>query len=142
MSTVGPVRYARLDLNTPPPTKEGTDSVVLCCKSLFRMWQWILWCLLTKGNGGYRYLLTYLCLAKKWLQAVPLQTITACSVAEKLWFIFSRTSIMDRILTDQGKLFCSRLIDELCSLLHVDKAKIFPYHPLSILENCKKVKQD
>ncbi len=82
--------------------------------------------LLPKGKGGCRYLLTYVCLATKWPEAVPLRTITARSVAEGLWSIFVRTSIPERILTDQGSQFCSK---ELCALIGIEKVQTPPYHP-------------
>lgn len=57
---------------------------------------------LPKSRGGCRYILTYLCLAMKWPEAIPLRAITAKAVAEGLWEIFTRTSILERILSDQG----------------------------------------
>ncbi len=84
---------------------------------------------LPKGKGGCRYLLTYVCLATRWPEAVPLRTITARSVAEGLWSIFVRTSIPERILTDQGSQFCSRLVKELCALIGIEKVQTSPYHP-------------
>ncbi len=61
---------------------------------------------LPKGKGGNGYILTYVCLATKWPEAVPLRSITAKAVMDGLWSIFSRTSILERILTDQGSQFC------------------------------------
>ncbi len=48
------------------------------------------------------YLLTYVCMATRWPEAIPLRAITARSVAEGLCNIFVRTSIPEIILTDQG----------------------------------------
>ncbi len=72
---------------------------------------------LPKGRGEVRYLLTFVCLATKWPDTIPLSNITARSIAEGLWSIFSRTSFPERILTDQGTQFCSWLMKELCALL-------------------------
>ncbi len=69
------------------------------------------------------------CLTTRWPEAVPLRTITARSVAEGLWSIFVRTSIPERILTDQGSQFCSRLVKELCALIGIEKVQTSPYHP-------------
>ncbi len=106
---------------------------------------------LPKGRGSNRYLLTYICLATKWPEAVPLRT----TVAEGLWNVFSRTSIPERLLTDQGSQFCSRLVKELCELIQVEKIRTSPYHPQSngalkrmhgtfksILGRCVSEKQD
>ncbi len=76
-----------------------------------------------------RYLLTLVCLATKWPDAIPLRNNTARSIAEGLWSIFSRTSIPERILTDQGTQFCSRLMKDLCALLQVERVRTAPYHP-------------
>ncbi len=51
---------------------------------------------LPKGKGGNRYLLTYVCLATRWPEAVPLRNVTSKSVMEGLWLIFARTAIPER----------------------------------------------
>ncbi len=84
---------------------------------------------LPKGKGGCRYLLTCVCLATRWPEAVPLRSVTAKSVAEGLWTVFSRTSIPERILSDQGAQFCGRLMKELCELMGVERVRTSPYHP-------------
>ncbi len=84
---------------------------------------------LPKGKGGCRYILTYVCLATKWPEAVPLRSITAKSVMEGLWFIFSRTSIPERVLSDQGGQFCGKVMGQLCEWLGIDKVRTSPYHP-------------
>ncbi len=84
---------------------------------------------LPKGKGGCMYLLTYVCMATRWPEAIPLRAITARSVAEGLWNIFARTSIPEIILTDQGSQFCSRLVKELCELVQIQKVRTSPYHP-------------
>ncbi len=84
---------------------------------------------LPKGRGGCRYLLTCVCMATRWPEAVPLRSITAKAVAEGLWSIFSRTAIPEKILSNQGAQFCSRLVKELCSLLGIESVRTSPYHP-------------
>ncbi len=86
---------------------------------------------LPKGKGGNRYLLTYVCLATRWPEAVPLRNITARSVVEGLWSIFSRTSIPELILSDQGSQFCGRMMKEFSGWLGIDKIRTSPYHPES-----------
>ncbi len=65
---------------------------------------------LPKARHGVQYLLTYCCMATRWPEAVPLRTVTATEVAEGIVSIVSRTGIPQRILTDQGSVFTSRLI--------------------------------
>ena len=84
---------------------------------------------LPKGKGGCRFLLTYICLATRWPEAVALRSITAKSVAEGLWCVFSRTAIPEVMLTDQGSQFCGRVVKQLCQLLGVQKVRTSPYHP-------------
>ena len=84
---------------------------------------------LPKGKGGNRYILTYICLATRWPEAVPLRSITAKAVMDGLWSIFSRTSVPERILTDQGSQFCGRVMTQLCEQLGIEKVRTSPYHP-------------
>ncbi len=84
---------------------------------------------LEKGKGGYRFMLTYVCLATRWPEAVPLRSITSQAVAEALVLIFSRTSIPERMMTDQGSQFCSRALKQVCELLGVQQVRTSPYHP-------------
>ncbi len=84
---------------------------------------------LPKGKGGNRYILTYICLATRWPEAVPLKSITAKAVMEGLWSIFSRTSVPERILSDQGSQFCGRVMVQMCEQLGIEKVRTSPYHP-------------
>ncbi len=86
---------------------------------------------LPKGKGGCRFLLTYICMATRWPEAIPLRSVTARSVAEGLWSIFSRTAIPEVLLSDQGSQFCGRVIRQLCQLLGIEKLRTSPYHPQS-----------
>ena len=82
-----------------------------------------------KGRGGYRYLLTAICMATRWPEAIPLKSITAKAVAVGLFEIFSRTGIPLQILSDQGSQFVGAVMKNLCASLHIDKIKTTPYHP-------------
>ena len=84
---------------------------------------------LEKGKGGCQYLLTCICLASKWPDAIPLRTMTTRSIAEGMWQIFARTGIPNQILTDRGTQFTSKAMKELCELLGVQHIKTTPYHP-------------
>ena len=55
---------------------------------------------LPKGKGGCRFLLTAVCMASRWPEAIPLRSITARAVAEGLVDMFSRTGIPLRLLSD------------------------------------------
>ncbi len=85
--------------------------------------------LLPKGKGGNMYLLTYVYLATRWPEAVPLRNIHAKTVMDELWSIFSRTSIPERVLIDQGSQFCGKVMKDMCSWLGIEKVRTSPYHP-------------
>ena len=82
-----------------------------------------------KGKGGCRFLLTCICMASKWPEALPLRSITAKSVALGLVEIFSRTGIPLELLSDQGAQFIGKVVSKLCKSLHIQKLKTTPYHP-------------
>ena len=84
---------------------------------------------LPKGKGGKKYLLTYIDLATRWPDAIPLCSITAKLVAQGMLDNFSRTGIPLEMLTDQGSQFVGRLRKELCTLLGLQKLQTTPYHP-------------
>ena len=81
---------------------------------------------LPKGKGGCRFLLTAICMASKWPEAIPLRTITAKAVAQGMVEVFSRTGIPLQLLTDQGSQFVGSLVTHLCKDLHVEKIKTTP----------------
>ena len=82
-----------------------------------------------KGKGGYRFLLTAICMASKWPEAIPLKSITAKAVANGMIEVFARTGIPLQILSDQGSQFLGSLVSNQCRELHIDKVKTTPYHP-------------
>ena len=82
-----------------------------------------------KGRGGCMYLLTAICMATRWPEAIPLRSISARSVAVGMLEIFSRTGIPLQLVTDQGTQFVGAVMKNLCSSLHIDKIKTTPYHP-------------
>ena len=84
---------------------------------------------LPKGKGGCRFVLTAICMASKWPEAIPLRTITARAMALGMVEIFSRTGIPLQLLTDQGSQFVGSLVSHLCRDLHIDKIRTTPYHP-------------
>ena len=61
------------------------------------------------GQGGCRFILTAICMASRWPEAIPLRTVTAEDVAEGMFTVFSRTGIPLQLLTDQGPQFMSAL---------------------------------
>ena len=84
-----------------------------------------------RSKSGHKYLLTAICVATRYPEAVLLKTIEAQEVAEGLLEIFSRTGVLRVLLTDQGMQFVGLLVDTLSRKLGIDKLKTSPYHPQS-----------
>ena len=82
-----------------------------------------------KGKGGYRYLLTCVCMASKWPEAIPIRCMTANAVAQGMLDIFSRVGVPLRLLSDQGSQFVGKVISKLCENLHIEAIQSTPYHP-------------
>ena len=86
---------------------------------------------LPKTKSGFKYLLTSMCYASKYPEAIPLKRVTAEVVAEAMLEVFSRTGLPEHILTDQGSVFVGRIINHLCHLLGIHHIRTSPYHPQS-----------
>ena len=79
---------------------------------------------------GYRYLLTMVDRSSRWLEAVPLRSITAEEVATSFlntWV--SRYGVPRQLVTDRGTQFQSSLFSEICRYLGVGHSPTTSYHP-------------
>ncbi len=86
---------------------------------------------LPKGKRGSKYLFTYVCLASRWPDAIPMRTASASEAAQCFIEVISRTGIPLRVLSDRGSIFLSKLMTEVCDLLGIDKLATSPYRPQS-----------
>lgn len=86
---------------------------------------------LPKTKSGNQYLLTIMCAATRFPEAIPLRTITANSVVKGLTKFFSTFSPPRIIQTDQGTNFTSKLFKQVLETLDVQHAVSSPYHPES-----------
>ena len=84
---------------------------------------------LPKTKSGHRYILVLVDYATRYPEAIPLKTVTAEVIAEKVVDVFARFGIPETVLTDQGTNFVSQLLKELYRLLGVTVIKTSPYHP-------------
>ena len=82
-----------------------------------------------KGRGGYRYVLTSVCLATRWPTAIPLKNIRAGAVAQGLMENFAQTSIPLQLLTDRGSQFTGKLFSQVVKILNIKHLKTTAYHP-------------
>lgn len=81
-------------------------------------------------NIPYRYLLTIIDRATRWVEAIPLIDITALSVATAFleqWI--SRFGVPLYVVTDQGRQFESEFFKQLSKMIGFTKLRISPYHP-------------
>ena len=66
---------------------------------------------LPKAKGGFRFILTSICMATKWPEAI------------------ARTGIPVQLLTDQGPQFVGSFMKQICENLNIDKVLTTPYRP-------------
>ncbi len=85
---------------------------------------------LPKAKGGVQYILTFVCMATRWPEGVPMRTGSASEVAKGLVSIFSRTGIPLRMLSDRGSVFLGNVTNRLCEIIGVDTIHTSPYWPL------------
>ena len=84
---------------------------------------------LPKGKGGDRFILTNICLAKKWPEAVPVRNVSSGTMGQAMVDILCRTAIPCQLLTDQGSQFLGGLVRQLCKVLGVEQVNTTAYHP-------------
>jgi len=66
----------------------------------------------------------------RWMEAIPIPNQEARTVANHLVDeVFMRYSVPEQLHLDQGSQFESKLIEEVCKLLHIRKSRTTPYHP-------------
>ncbi|GBM48414.1 Retrovirus-related Pol polyprotein from transposon 412 [Araneus ventricosus] len=81
--------------------------------------------------SGKKYLITAMCLASKYPDAVAVSDITAMSVVDALLQIFSRMGFPKEIQHDQGTSFMSELTTEFFERFGVRVVHSSTYHPQS-----------
>ena len=81
---------------------------------------------------GYRYLFTIIDRYTRWMEVIPLVTMTATDCATALvenWI--ARYGVPTDIVTDQGRQFISTIWVELLRSLGIISSRTTPYHPQS-----------
>ncbi|GFX45472.1 hypothetical protein TNCV_2740091 [Trichonephila clavipes] len=80
----------------------------------------------TEGN---KYLITLMCLASKYPDAIPVPDMASKSVVNALLQVFSRMGFPREIQTDQGASYMSRLTVEFFNRFGIKVSRSSVYHP-------------
>ena len=86
---------------------------------------------LPKTRSGNQFLLTLMCSATRYPEAIPLRTITAKAVVKAVVKFFSTFGLPKVVQTDQGTNFMSKLFASVLRTLSVAHQVSSPYHPES-----------
>ena len=86
---------------------------------------------LPKTKSGHQYILTVMCAATRYPEAIPLRTLKAKPVVKALTKFFSTFGLPKIIQSDQGTNFMSKVFAQVMKELKVKHVKSSPYHPES-----------
>ena len=86
---------------------------------------------LPKTRAGNQFLLTIMCCASRYPEAVPLRNITARTVTKALVRFFTTFGLPKEVQTDQGSDFMSKLFSHVMRNLAIRHQASSPYHPES-----------
>lgn len=86
---------------------------------------------LPRTKSGYQYLLTIMCAAKRYPEAILLRKITTPAVVRVLVRFFSTFGLRSVIQTDEGTNFTVSLFNQIFRELLISHATSSPYHPES-----------
>jgi hypothetical protein len=85
-----------------------------------------------QGDPHFKYVAVITCAFTKWVEVVPLPNKEAETVAKAVfeeWIC--RRGVMNLLVSDGGKEFANKILDELCILMKCDKHVVSPYHPMA-----------
>lgn len=86
---------------------------------------------LERSKGGYEYVLVITDHFSRFAMAIPTKNMTAKTTAEVFYQNFIvYYGIPQKIHSDQGANFESKIIKELCSLFSIQKSRTTSYHPM------------
>ena len=86
---------------------------------------------LPKTRSGNNYLLTVMCVATRFPEAIPLWNIKACTVIKALIKFFTLVGLPKHIQSDQGSNFMLTVFQQVMHQLDITQHKSSVYHPQS-----------
>ncbi|XP_068237201.1 uncharacterized protein [Palaemon carinicauda] len=86
---------------------------------------------LPRSSKGNEYLLTIMCSATRFPEAIPLRTVSADKVIEALNKFFSLVGLPKEVQTDQGTNFTSKKFKSFLACQNIKHCLSSPYHPQS-----------
>ena len=87
---------------------------------------------LPEDRNGNKYILLLVDSFSHFVELFPLKSLEAKEIADIIFHeCITRYGIFKTLVTDRGTTFLSRIIDRLCELCNIKKARSLPYHPQS-----------
>jgi len=84
----------------------------------------------TESSNGNKYILVLSDYASRFVMTIPMENQKAHTIAENLVKkVYTKYGPPERVLTDQGTNFLSKLIAEICLLFKIKQIKTTSYHP-------------
>lgn len=87
--------------------------------------------LLPRSKSGNKFMLTVMCVATCFPEAIPLRRITAPAITWALTNLFTTFGLPEVVQTDQGTNFLSNLFKQTSRSLSISHAVSSAYHPES-----------
>ena len=81
------------------------------------------------AKGGFRYLFTYVDMATRWPEAIPLKRTTTKIIIDKLNMIFCRNGFPSTLVSDNGPQFTLETFKHFLTQKGIEHVKASPYHP-------------
>ncbi|XP_071499059.1 uncharacterized protein [Diadema antillarum] len=78
----------------------------------------------------HTHILTIVDYATRYVEAIPLKSISTVDLAEALVSVYSRVGIPTEVMSDLGTQFVSDLMREVCRLLSIGQLTSSRYHPM------------
>lgn len=92
---------------------------------------------LPRTKSGSQYILTIMCVATRFPEAIPLRKITAKSVTKALIKFFTTFGLPKTVQTDQGSNFLFRIFQNVLKALKVSHVVSSAYNPESQSDGIK-----